>query len=475
MARHISLTLALLAALALTAPAGAAADRTAELSIMDDQLLLGETPAEVDREMRTFRSLGVDRLRVSAYWNQVAPTPRSRSKPPGFDGRNPDDPRYAWASLDKVVGSAARHGFKVMISISMPAPIWATPRTRLPNHVWKPNVSEFANFSEAVARRYAALADRYAVSNEPNQPSWLQPQSDGRGAFAPHHYRHMVVASYPRIKAVDPDSIVLIGELASSGREGRGARVNIRPLRFLRTMACRDARYRPVRRGRCKDFKPIPADAIGHHPYQLLMSPFRRSVHRHDAAIRDGRKLLRVIDRLTRQGAFRPGLGRRLNVYYTEFGYQTNPPDPFAGMSLSAQRRFLQQAAYVAYRTPRVKEINQFRLSDGGIVGLGVGRFREFQSGLLFRNRRKKPAYDVFPNPFVIRGNRFWGQVRPGEGHTVTVDHKRTRRGRFRLVAQVLTNRLGYFSFRLPGRRPGYYRYSWGSPPRHSATLRIKR
>ena len=462
-------------ALALLAPAAASADRTAELSIMDDQLLLGETQAELDRDLAIFRSLGVDRLRVSAFWNQVAPDRNSRTKPAGFDGKNPDDPRYAWAPVDRVVRSAVRHGLGVMISISMPAPIWATPRTRLPNPAWKPSVPEFADFSEAVARRYAGLADRYGISNEPNQPSWLQPQSDGKGPFAPHHYRHMVVASYPRIKAFDPESIVLVGELASSGREGRGARVNTRPLLFYRRMACRNARYRPVRTGRCKGFKQIPADAIGHHPYQLLTSPFRHSTHRYDAAINDSRRLLRVIDRLTRLRAFRPGLGRRLNAYYTEFGYQTNPPDPFAGVSLSAQRRFLQQSAYVAYRSPRVKEINQFRLSDGSITGAGVGRFREFQSGLLFRNRSKKPAYHIFPNPFVIRGNRFWGQVRPGQSHTVRVDHKRRRRGRYRLVAQVLTNGMGYFSFRLPGRRPGYYRYSWGSPPRYSGTIRLKR
>jgi hypothetical protein len=475
MARHTHRTLALVAALALTAPAAASADRRAELSIMDDQLLLGESQAEVDREMRIFRSLGVDRLRVSAFWNQLAPSPQSRVKPAGFDGKNPNDARYAWTPLDRVVTSAARHGLKVMVSISMPAPIWATGPTRRPNPLWKPSVPEFADFSEAVTRRYGALADHYGISNEPNQGVWLQPQSDRRGLFAPHHYRNMVLASYPRIKAHDPGSTVLIGELASSGRRGRGATVNIRPLLFYREMACRNARYRRKRGGRCRDFRPIPADAIGHHPYQLLTSPFRRSENRYDAAINDSRKLLRTIDRLTRLGALRPGLGRRLNAYYTEFGYQTSPPDPFAGVSLRTQRRFIQQAAYVVWRSPRVKGINQFRLTDGAIAGSGARRFEEFQSGLLFRNRRKKPAYDVFANPFVITGSRFWGQVRPGEGHTVRVDHKRTRRGRYRLVAQVLTNRLGYFGFRLPGRRPGYYRYSWGSPPRHSGTIRLKR
>jgi len=465
----------MLTALALVLPAAAAADRSAELSIMDDQLLLGASQEKIDQEMRIFRSLGADRLRVSAFWNQLAPAPQSRTKPAGFDGKNPDDPGYAWAPLDRVVSSAARHSLKVMISISMPAPIWATGRTRTPNPLWKPSVAEFADFSEAVARRYASRADHYGVSNEPNQGVWLQPQSDSRGLFAPHHYRHMVVASYPRIKAFDPDATMLVGELASTGRGGRGAMVNIRPLIFYRAMGCRDRRYRPVRRGRCRGFKQIPADAIGHHPYQLLTSPFKRSINRFDAAISDGRKLLRTIDRLTRVRALRPGLGRRLNAYYTEFGYQTSPPDPFAGVSLRTQRRFLQQSAYVVWRSPRIKELNQFRLTDGAIVGSGARRFEEFQSGLLFRDRRKKPAYDVFANPFVIRGNRFWGQVRPGADYTVQVEHKRRRRGSYRLVAQVLTNRMGYFAFRLPGRRPGYYRYRWGEPPRYSGTFHLKR
>jgi hypothetical protein len=475
MARHASRIFALLVALALVAPAAASADRSAELSVMDDQLLLGESEANIDRDIGTFAALGADRLRVSAFWNQLAPDAQSRAKPAGFDGRNPDDPRYAWAPLDRVVDAALRHGLKVMISISMPAPIWATGQTRRPNPLWKPSVPEFADFSEAVARRYAALVDRYAVSNEPNQGVWLQPQSDRKGLFAPHHYRNMVVAAYPRIKAFDPDSKVLVGELASSGRRGRGATVNIRPLIFFREMACRDGRYRRKRTGRCKNFQPIPADAIGHHPYQLLTSPFRHSTNRYDAAINDSRKLLRVIDRLTRLRALRPGSGRRLNVHYTEFGYQTSPPDPFAGVSLGTQRRYIQQAAYVVWRSRRIKEINQFRLTDGAIVGSGARRFEEFQSGLLFRNRRKKPAYDVFANPFVITGSRFWGQVRPGTSHTVRIERKATRRGRYRLVAQVLTNDLGYFGFRLAGRRPGYYRYSWGSPKRFSGVIRLRK
>jgi len=263
--------------------------------------------------------------------------------------------------------------------------------------------------------------------------------------------------------------------LASSGRRGRGRRTPIRPLVFLRTMACRDERYRPMRRGRCKNFKPVPIDALGHHPYQFFIPPNRPSLNRHDAGIGDTGRLARVLDRLVRLGALDPGRGRRLSLFYTEFGYQTSPPDPF-GVSLNTQSRYLQQAAYMAWRTPRVRGLNQFRLTDGALTGSGPARFREFQSGLAFRNGRKKPAYRVFPNPFVVSGSRFWGQVRPGGRHTVRIQRATRRGGRFGTVATAITSSRGYFSFSLRGRRPGYYRYVYTDGPRgRSGTVRVRR
>jgi hypothetical protein len=421
--------------------------------------------------MATFRKLGIDRLRVSAFWYQLAPTARSRRKPAGFNGANMRDPRYNWGLLDRIVDAAARSGLRIMISITTPAPFWATGRS---SALWKPNPGEFGAFAEAVATRYAPWVDHWGISNEPNQGGWLQPQSDRSGLVAPHLYREMVHAAYPRIKRADPDSVALVGELASSGRAGRGARTPIRPLIFLRTMACRDERYRPMRRGRCRNFKPVPIDALGHHPYQFFFPPTMPSRNRNDAAIGDTRRLLRVVDRLVRLRGLAPGRSRRLTLHYTEFGYQTNPPDPFAGVKLGTQRRYLQQAAYLAWRAPRVRELNQFRLTDGGLDGSGVQRFREFQSGLVFRSGRNKPAYRVFPHPFVISGNRFWGHVRPGGSHMVRV--QRRTGGGFTTVAQVRTNERGYFSFRLPGRRPGLYRYTYtGEPSGTSGTIRVGR
>ena len=441
---------------------------------MDDQLLLNASEGEIDREMARFSAMGIDRLRVSAFWNQIAPDPLSRDKPAGFDGADASDPRYAFGPLDRVIAGAANHGIRIMLTISTPVPVWASRAPERDNPVWKPKPAEFAAFTTALVKRYAEFVDHWGISNEPNRAAWLQPQADRAGRMiSAHLYRGLVQAAYPRIKEGDPDSVALIGELASTGSaDPRGATAHQRPMSFLRAMACRDRANRPLRSGRCKSFRPVPADAIGHHPYQLLFEPSHRSENRDDAAINDSRRLLRTLDRLTRVGALSTP-GRRLDVFYTEFGYQTNPPDPFAGVSLAKQRRYLQQAAYLAWRTPRIRGLNQFRLTDGALDGFGPNRFREFQSGLLFRNRRVKPAFRIFRHPFVITGNRFWGHVRPGGAHTVRVEHRRRPKGKFRLVAQVLTNELGYFSFRLPGRNPGQYRYRYAEPAGTSGVLTI--
>src|SRR5687767_12176889 len=166
---------AALAALLLV-PAAAFGASNTDVSIMDDQLLLDEQdPSVVDRHMARFRALGVDRLRVSAFWDQIAPKPGRRRKP-NFDASySGDGTRYNFANLDRVVRSAVQHRLEVMISITTPAPLWATGDPGKHDRQWKPKPGEFAQFARAVASRYGHWADQLAILNEPNQPGWLQP------------------------------------------------------------------------------------------------------------------------------------------------------------------------------------------------------------------------------------------------------------------------------------------------------------
>ena len=477
----LSLAVLALCAAVLVAPVPAHASRNAELSIMDDQALLGRTQAQVDRALERMKALGADRVRVSAFWSDIAPAPTASSKPAGFQAANPYDARYNWASLDRVVRSAGQRGLRVLVSISTPVPYWASSRPRLKNNVWSPKPAEFAQFAFAVAFRYSAFADQFALLNEPNQGAWLQPQSVRRKAVSPHLYRGLVHAGYPAVKAAAPGATVLVGELAPSGRDDPGTTRPIRPLRFLREMGCRDARYRAVRDGRCKSFEPVPLDALGHHPYALFQSPYRRSRERDDAAIGDWRRLQQTVDRLVARRALDPSGRGRLAIHYTEFGYQTDPPDPFAGIPLSRQSRWLQDALYVAWRTPRVASLNQFRITDGRIGGKGPLAFREFQSGLWFANGRRKPASRTFPNPIVVRASgrsrlAVWGQVRRGAAHRITIQRRAPGAKRFRTLLRTRTAPVGWFHRRIP-RRAGEYRYRWASEAGSgtSQAVRIRR
>jgi hypothetical protein len=467
----------------LLAPCQALAARDLEVAIMDDQLLLTHDRARIDSAMRTFRELGVDRLRVSAFWRDIAPAPEAHERPAGFAAHDHAAPGYRWEVLDGVVSTARAHGLDVLLTVTTPAPLWASEAPARGNPVWKPKPLEFGRFAEAVATRYASQVDMYAILNEPNQGAWLQPQSDGNGLAAPHRYRRFVNSAYPRIKRADPGSTVLIGELASSGRRDRGATRPIRPLLFLREMACRDRRFRARRRGRCRAFSAPRTDAIGHHPYKFAGRPDRRSRERDDAAIGDWRRLLRTLDELTRRRAIRSMRTRRLNVHYTEFGYETDPPDPVRGISLRRQDEYLQQAFHYAWLTPRVRGLTQFRLTDGTLLAAaGRARFGEYQSGLMFADGRPKRAFHSFTDPFWIsdrtprRGRRIrlWGQVRPGSRRIVVLEY-RTRSGRrWRRLERFRTNRAGYWT-RVRRARSGQYRFRWGRGASTVRTVRVHR
>jgi hypothetical protein len=443
------------------------AARNAELSMMDDQALLGTPIAQIDSTLTQMQGLGADRVRISAFWADIAPAPHSTREPARFDPSYPYAPEYRFDALDKAVGLAYSHGLKVLISISTPIPYWASQAPRRKNAVWMPDPKQLAAFAYAVAARYGNVADQFAILNEPNQGAWLQPQSAAGKPVSPHVYRALVRAAYPAIKRAAPKATVLVGELASSGRDDRGATRPIRPLEFLRLMGCRDGHYGRIRGGRCRGFRPVPLDALGHHPYSLFQSPFQRSIKRDDAAMGDWRRLERTLDRLVAVKALRPSRGRRFPIYYTEFGYQTDPPDPFAGIPPARQSRWLQDAAYVAWRTPRVEGLNQFRLRDGSIRGKGPLAFREFQSGLRFANGKAKPSLFSFPNPIVVRpaGRTrmlVWGQARPGYGESASIALERRAPGakRFVTIAKLQSDHGGYFQRRI-ARRPGAYRYSW--------------
>jgi hypothetical protein len=466
--RRLLLALALLLTLG-SAPAHAA---RAEVGITDDRILLGGGPA-ADRAVQEWRALGVDVVRVFALWSRIAPAPGARRRPGGFDASDPASPGYSWGQLDGALDRVGAAGMRVMITITGPGPLWSSGSPRRGSAAYRPRTSDFAAFARAVARRYGDRVDRYFLWNEPNLNSWLAPQSRcSRGRctpVAPHLYRGLVRAAYPAVRRADPGAQVVIGALAPRGSALRTSRATLRPLAFVRALGCRNARFARVRGGACRRFRPATGDGFAIHPYGLLSPPERPLNHPDDINLGELPDLSDTLDRMQRRRALRSST-RRFGIFVDEYGYQTRPPDAAAGVRPRIQDAWLQRAAYVAWRNPRVKLLTQYLWRDEPRGRDGGG----WQSGLRYLSGRAKPSLAHFDTPFVVDSERgrLWGQVRPGEAHDVLVQRRARGSRAWRVYARTRTDARGYWSLRRRLSSGAAYRYQAGDAT--SATVRAR-
>ena len=280
------------------------------------------------------------------------------------------------------------------------APRWAVARpgpdpTR---ERYAPDPRAFAAFAEAVARRYSGrfpdparrgrrlpAVRLWTTWNEPNNPDFLLPQwqRDGAGwrPASPHVYRRMHEAAYDAIKRVDARDLVLVGGTAANGRDA-GPGGGIRPLRFLRELACVDAALRPLHVPECAGYRPLRADGYAQHPYGLLHDPGVTDPAPDDVRLADLGRLRGLLDELAARGR----IARGLPIYVTEYGFESRPPDPYAPFDPSAQARFHGHATYLAWAAG-ASEFAQFLFRDvppGGYGGRpGTRRYwSDFQTGL---------------------------------------------------------------------------------------------
>ncbi len=463
-------------ALALACAAPAAASPSMDVGIADDRMLLKATPEAASEAVTNWRDLGIDVVRIHARWDEIAPSPQARTAPEGFDASDPNAAGYRWEALDRAVALVRASGMRVMLTVTGAGPVWGTQFPVKDNPRYKPDPAKFAAFSTAVAKRFGAEVDEYIVWNEPNVAYWLQPQNTctrGRCTpFAPHHYRKLVNAADPAIRAADPGARVLIGALAPRGSNGKSTNAQLRPLAFLRSMGCVNSRYKRVRSGYCRRFEPASGTGFAYHPHGLKLSPTQRSFNRDEAHIADLGRLVSVLDRVTRARGLRSrASGGRFPLYLTEYGYQTKPPDRVLGVSPGTQAKWTQHAAFLAYRHPRVRNLTQYAWIDEPIGRGGTG----WQSGLHFLDGKPKPALASFPDPFyAYRSSRgvvsAWGQVRPGGATTVTLE--RRSGSSWRRVAEVRTNARGFFRRSVRTSATTTLRFRWEGGTSSARTVR---
>ena len=417
----------------------------------------------------------MDVVRIHARWWEIAPGEESQSKPAGFDAGNHADPQYNWAVLDNAIAIIRGAGLKVMLTITGPGPLWASTEPAKRNRNWKPDPKAFADFSKAAATRYKADVDRYLIWNEPNQKGWLQPQWEKvSGKFqpvSPHIYRSLVRAAQPVVKAADPGAEVVIGELAPVGNKPISVDTPMRPLAFLRSLGCVDDKYKSIKTGRCKGFKAAKGDTLGYHPHPQKYAPDRVNPDVDAAQFGDLKRLFTAIDKLRA----RKRISMSKTIHLTEFGYETSPPDPASGISTALQTRYLQQAAYIAWRhQARARPVllpvgrradPQPRQRHQALLGLADGpalQRRLAEAGALDDVRA------VRDRPGQGRRHRARSGARsaPRRRARCTLDGARARaRPSSRTSARYNTRADGVWTRKLKPQAGAAYRYEWTPKP----------
>jgi hypothetical protein len=399
--------------------------------------------------------MGVDTLRIEVKWNEVAPEPSARSKP-RFDASDPSQYQGApdgypgFGPYDDLVRRADAMGLRIIITITGDAPRWATAGglgRSFSTANWKVNAGEYARFAAAVAKRYSGTfpgvpgVRYFTLWNEPNHRNFLKPLSS-----APRLYRNMVNRALPEVRRNGrPDVRVFVGELAPVGRAPRA----MGPKAFLRRWLCLNTRLRRTTSGSgCRTFKQIKADGFAHHPY----GPTSRVPRTRDVInLLAIRTLGFYLDRARAARRF----SKRLSIYNTEFGLQSNPPDRLVSTTLSRQAALINEKEEFAFRYERLKSHSQYLMfDDPARPGPLSVKWSGFQTGLRFASGRAKPSFNAYRFPIVVkrrgRGVRIWGRVRPGSGRRFV----RVQRRGGSFGPRMRTNSSGYFgvSRNLSGR-----------------------
>jgi hypothetical protein len=354
---------------------------------------------------------------------------------------------------------------------------------------WKPKPNEYAKFVEAVGRRYSGRyrdendgrqvlprVRMWSLLNEPNQAGWLAPQWEKGRMVSASMARELYLRGRAALDRTGHGrDVIMVGETAPLGSTRKGSTSPVHPKRWIRSFLCEN------RRGhRCNLFDKygrIRATHFAHHPYTKDRSPLQRDRHRDSITMANIDELGTLLDRLATRTK---NIQRGLPIHLTEFGFETNPPDPFSGIPLDRQAEWNTLGEEMAYRNPRIAGQTQFLLRDVAPVrsarpGTKAYWFT-YQSGLEFNDGTPKPAMTAYIMPFTARpagdGVDIWGQLRfrpnhrpPGAHDVVYIQHSADGQNWANVGDPItVTNGMGYYTARVPNPGAGQLRALWLAP-----------
>jgi hypothetical protein len=454
--------------LALLACAGLVSTLASEAEASHSQSTFFEAPSQLlDPATRpaaigTLKRLGVTALRIELVWHTAAPSPNSTRRP-AFDASEPSS--YNWGQYDPLIEEAHRLGWKVLLTVTAPVPLWATANPSSRSLVTRPSDSQFEQFMTAVGRHYGGEVALFGVWNEPNHHEFLEPQFNSNGSPAsPRIYRGLFQAGYAGLVAAGiAHPAVLIGETAPEGEAHirppvrAGAAHNVSPLTFLREALCLNSAYH--RSAGCSE---LHATGWAIHPYPNAAGPLYVPHNKESITIGSLSRITRALDRAGLAGA----LPAHLPVYITEFGIMSKP-NRYQGVPVAQQAEYDAIAERIAYANPRVASFAQYLLKDDPMPPTGSRRVA-FQTGLEYFSGAPKPLLAAFPVQLAVTKHSgydtFWGFVRPaGTSTRLALEVERSGSSHWMVLTFVNTNSRGYWTLKAPA-AGSRWRVRWTSP-----------
>jgi hypothetical protein len=383
---------------------------------------------------------GATYVRLSVPWRFIAPA----TPPPDFVAADPTSPGYSWAGMDAVLEEAAASGLTPILDIGAP-PSWGWKAQPKGVNAGTPNAADLGKFATALATHYngstPGVPDEHVfqVWNEVNNSLYLNPVSASV-------YRSMVNAVSDAVHAVDPQNLVVAGDLDPFGhpRSKKQHWYSVAPLAFMRSLLCISKGVHP--HATCNN--PVHFDAWSHHPY-TFGGPFGKAKLPDDVELGDLPKMRAVLQAAVRLHHVVSASPPQLWV--TEFGWDTNPPRPHAA-PLGLAARWTAESLHQMWRSG-VTLVTWFLLEDYPSPS-------PYQSGLYFyspslADARPKPSLTAFRFPFVAYLDKnastvsVWGRDATSDRQTVAIQVRHGKSGTWRPVALVASNANGIFQATL--------------------------
>ncbi len=186
-----------------------------------------------ERSLQLIRDAGFRFIRQEFPWEDIEIHGKGdfTDRRNDLDGDGVADAVDAWAKYDNIVALAGQYNVEIIARLGNP-PAWTRALTdTIGTYAPPDDYADFGDFVTAVAQRYQGQITYYQIWNEPNgNLEWGNPDLS---PVNPEAYTELLCLAYGRIKAVDPQAVVLAGALTPtieiSGR-------NLNDLIFLERM-----------------------------------------------------------------------------------------------------------------------------------------------------------------------------------------------------------------------------------------------